>query len=172
MRRKLTVLVALGAALSVFAVAAQATGMRTVTTQGEEIFVPNGVIEATMHFDPGNINVRTGATIQWVHEDSTRDPHTISVVNRSDLPNSVKQVFNCGGPGTVCRKFLKQHFPPNSPPVRRIDVGANGLDQVGDSLLLLPNHPISAVVSAPEGTVLYYLCAIHAWMQGTITVTD
>ena len=94
------------------------------------------------------------------------------MIDRSDLPKTVNQVFNCGGPGTVCRQFLKQHFPPNSPPVRRIDVGAVGLDQAGDSLLLLPNRPISAVVSAPEGTVPYYMCAFHAWMQGTITVTE
>jgi len=41
---------------------------------------------------------------------------------------------------------------------------------VGDSLLMLPGHSISSVITAPPGTTLYYLCAIHPWMDGSITV--
>jgi plastocyanin len=40
----------------------------------------------------------------------------------------------------------------------------------GDSLFQAPGKNVSAVVSAPAGTTLYYLCAIHPWMQGKIVV--
>jgi hypothetical protein len=43
----------------------------------------------------------------------------------------------------------------------------------GDSLLFggeLDSQSISARVTAPAGTTLYYLCALHPWMQGSIKV--
>jgi hypothetical protein len=51
-----------------------------------------------------------------------------------------------------------------------VNVGAPGLDQPGDSLLFFPGESISAEVSAAAGTTLSYLCAIHPWMIGSITV--
>jgi plastocyanin len=54
-----------------------------------------------------------------------------------------------------------------------LNKGAPGLDRDGDSLLIAPRRgaSASAVVSAPAGTTLYYVCTIHPWMQGTIKVT-
>jgi imidazolonepropionase-like amidohydrolase len=49
-----------------------------------------------------------------------------------------------------------------------------GFDVEGDSVVLAPKGPHKTekvVVSAPPGTTLYYLCAIHPWMQGKIVVT-
>ena len=54
-----------------------------------------------------------------------------------------------------------------------VDVGAPGFNEPGDSLFFVAEEPfntISAQVTAPAGTTLKYLCAIHPWMQGTITV--
>jgi hypothetical protein len=51
-----------------------------------------------------------------------------------------------------------------------VNVGGPGLDQSGDSLLFFAGESISAEISAAAGTTLYYLCAIHPWMQGSITV--
>ena len=45
---------------------------------------------------------------------------------------------------------------------------------LGDSIALAPKGPhktATVVVSAPAGTTLYYVCAIHPWMQGEIKVT-
>ncbi|MGH2651068.1 MAG: cupredoxin domain-containing protein, partial [Actinomycetota bacterium] len=64
---------------------------------------------------------------------------------------------------------LAGHFG-GGPPVLVIEVGGPGLDAPGDSLLLFPGESISASVSAPAGSTLFYLCAIHPWMQGSITV--
>lgn len=61
------------------------------------------------------------------------------------------------------------HFG-TTPPTLVVDVGGAGLDSPGDSLLFFAGESISATVSAPSGTTLYYLCTIHPWMQGSITV--
>lgn len=50
-----------------------------------------------------------------------------------------------------------------------VDVGGPGLDSPGDSLFF-DDESISATVTAPAGTTLLYLCAIHPWMQGEIAV--
>jgi hypothetical protein len=52
-----------------------------------------------------------------------------------------------------------------------VNVGASGLDAVGDLLFIAGSQPnVSATVTAPAGTTLDYLCLIHPWMQGAITV--
>jgi hypothetical protein len=52
-----------------------------------------------------------------------------------------------------------------------VDVsGGSGLDGRLDTLFLPPGTAISVPVTAPSGTTLSYFCAIHAWMQGSITV--
>ena len=51
-----------------------------------------------------------------------------------------------------------------------VDVGSPGFNEPGDSLFFGQGESISADVTAAPGTTLKYLCAIHPWMQGTITV--
>ena len=55
-----------------------------------------------------------------------------------------------------------------------LNKGPEGFDEEGDSLALAPKGPHKSgtvVISAPAGTTLYYMCAIHPWMQGKIVVT-
>ena len=169
--RKFTV--ALGAALVLalsIDVAAGASST-TVAVRGGERFVPNAMIQSTFRFSPGPINVSSGQEITWVDEGQIADPHTITVV--AELPATLDEVFGCQDPGPPpqpCAVALAGHFPPNGPPVPVLNTGAPGLDAPGDSLLLAPDGSVSAVVSAPAGTTLLYLCAIHPWMQGSITV--
>ena len=153
------------------AVGAGAQGAHTVKTEGRGTFVPNGLVQETLHFWPGNISVKSGGSLTWVASDKSGDPHTISIVTRADWPKTLNQVFHCGARGTICRRILKAQFPKGQPPLPVVNVGPPGLDEPGDSLLIAPGHPNTAIVSAPPGTVLYYMCAIHPWMQGTITVT-
>jgi len=143
----------------------------TVAVRGGERFVPNAFIQSTFRFLPGPISVSHGQEITWVDEGQVADPHTITVV--AHLPATVEEVFGCQDPGPPpqpCAVALAGHFPPNGPPVPVLNAGGPGLDAPGDSLLLFPDGSVSAVVSAPAGTTLLYLCAIHPWMQGSITV--
>ena len=142
-----------------------ATG-RTVRAAGSEQFVPNVKIMATLRFTPGPLSVKQGETVTW--ENTTPgEPHTISVVAAGDVPSTIDDVFNCA----ICNTILAAHSPdPNGPPVPVLNAGGPGLDAAGGSLVLFPDASISATISAPAGSTLSYICAIHPWMQGTINV--
>jgi hypothetical protein len=73
----------------------------------------------------------------------------------------------------ACNEALEAHFGNGL--VRRVEDDADGefgLDGPGDSLFFAPGGKISATVTAPAGTRLRFVCAIHPWMQGRIKVAD
>jgi plastocyanin len=146
-----------------------------VHTPEQLLFVPNALSGTTMRFSPETIEVRSGGSVTFV--DSQRDePHTITVVRRSELPRTAAETENC----KVCRLalgHLKDPRHPETSPIKTyvLDTGKAGFDERGDSLLITPGGPHkrgSVTVTAPAGTTLYYLCAIHPWMQGSIVVTS
>jgi len=172
-RRSVAVAVAaaLVAASVVAVITAQAGESRAVRVTGTESFVPNAKVMATFRFAPGPLDVRSGDTVTW--SDDTGDLHTMSVVAGGDLPTTIEEVFAC----PVCGPILAGHFDLSSfPPTLITPVlgggadGTAGFDGVGDSKVLFPGGSASAVITAPAGSTLHYLCAIHPWMQGTITV--
>lgn len=145
----------------------------TVKILGDEHFVANALIMATFKFAPGPLSTGSGATITWdntANGASADEPHTVTIVRRDQLPTSIDQVFGCGAPGTPCGDALAAHFPAPGVFVPTVNVGAAGLDVAGDSILIFPHSTATATISAPSGSTLYYLCALHAWMQGSITV--
>ncbi len=133
---------------------------------GRETFEANTMISATFRFSPERLFPHTGERVAWLDQDHVPDPHTVTVVRKSQLPTSLAEAFNCD----ACNQALDAHFGTGGPPVTRVNVGQPGLDQPGDSLLLLDGERIGATISAPSGTNLYYLCAIHPWMQGKLSV--
>ncbi len=169
-RRRWVTLIGLAALASLaLAGTASAGPARTVNIVGEEQFVPNAKIMATLRFLPGPITVARGDTVTWTN--STDEPHTITIVDAADVPTSIEEVFECAAPGGPCFPALVGHG--TTPPTLVLGGGADGtagLDGVGDSLLVFPGGAISAAVTAPAGTTLHYLCAIHPWMIGSIDV--
>jgi plastocyanin len=159
------------AGILAFAVATTATvsavGKRgTIVIAGDERFVANKLIESDFHFMNGDRSVKSGASLRW--RNTTDDEHTITLVPEEDVPADFDEVFECRDPGGHCRAALDAHFATD-PPTQVIDVGAAGLDTPGDSLLV-EEGSVSAVISAPAGTELYYICSVHPWMQGEIEV--
>ncbi len=186
--RKLATLTALVfVALSSSVVFGSADASRTVTLRGTEHFVPNALVNADFRFSPGPLSVRRGDMVTWQNTITSPEPHTISIVKASDLPTNINQVFNCGAPGTVCAAILACHFPKGfgpggGPPPVIIPTCGNAkfgnLAAVGDSFLIPPPgfgpaslQTVTARITAPSGSVLNYLCAIHPWMQGEINVS-
>jgi plastocyanin len=169
-RRWLT-FIAMAAVASLATVGSVSAGpARTVQIAGEEQFVPNAMIMATLRFQPGPISVDNGDTVTWTN--NTDEPHTITIVDAADIPTNIEEVFGCTAPGGPCFPALAGHFG-TTPPTIVLGGGADGtagLDGVGDSLLVFPGGEISASVTAPTGTTLNYLCAIHPWMIGSIDV--
>jgi plastocyanin len=126
----------------------------TVKIMGKDTFVPNGQVASTFHYVPGTISVHSGGTAQW--QNTTADPHTVTIVKPGQVPSNVNAVFNC----KVCASQA-----PSA------NVGGAGLDAPGDSLLIKPHGSVSAPVTAKAGTTLRYICVFHPWMQGVIKVT-
>jgi plastocyanin len=153
------------------AFAATRAGGPLVKTPGKETWKTNQLVQDTRHFAPATITVPSGGTVTF--RDSVGDePHTVTISTKSDLPNS----FN--GPCKPCEiasKHLKNPNSQNSPVAHWVlNKGPEGFDEEGDSLALAPKGPHksgSVVISAPAGTTLYYMGAIHPWMQGKIVVT-
>jgi plastocyanin len=140
-------------------------GGGAVVIRGRESFEPNALIQATFRFSPDKAVVNSGQSLRWVDRDESEDPHTITIVQRDQLPRSAGEVFNC----KVCNQAIKSHFAGGKLQ-RKVDPdGDGGLDQPGDSLLIFGGD-ISRQVTARSGSKLYYLCAIHPWMQGRIVV--
>jgi plastocyanin len=142
---------------------------RTVKAGGKEVFSKNKFLRIEYHFSPGTISVASGARVTW--KNTLKDePHTITLSTEAGLPKSAEE----DGCGNVCKVASGHLKNPKNPDAgiktNVLDKGPAGLDEVGDSLALLPKKSISAKISAPAGTTLYYACAVHPWMQGEIKV--
>ena len=155
----------------------------TISIIGNETLRVNHEISATFRFSPGDFQITSGGVITFENL-VTPDPHTISIVDPSALPTTVGQVFACAGPGTPCGAILATHVPngfnmqtgqPNPPVLPFVTVegdpsGFTVSNVQGNSVLIAPGQTVQVAISAPSGTTLHYMCAIHPWMQGTINV--
>jgi plastocyanin len=142
---------------------------------GEKIAI-NQYFQDDMRFSPGTITVKSGGTVTFEYGNADMEPHTLTIVKRSDLPKTADQAMNCKACG-IASAHLKnpKSEPSDSNPIVHwtLNKGPAGLDEPGDSLAIFPqgsHKSISAKVSAAPGTTLYFLCALHPWMQGKIVV--
>src|SRR5262245_21302831 len=154
-----------------------ADGGTKVDIKGLETFESNALFLSNLRFAPENIKVARGDTVTSADEALTTSPHTITIVEREDVPVNFAQAYFCNwdkrilGVDGPCLQFMDAHggLPPTTPIV---NVGRNGLDVPGDSLFLPGGGSVSAEVTARPGTTLHYICIIHPWMRGKITVED
>ena len=153
---------------------ASSTGPTVKIVGGNGVRI-NSIIFSTYHFSPGKTHVRPGQMVTFLNTGTCTDcQHTISLVNDSQLPAAFDDVFACGAPGTVCFNIVSAHFPqgPGGPTTNLIanvtgePTGFHG----GNSFLITQGQSLEIGISAPTGTTLHYMCAFHAWMQGTIVV--
>jgi plastocyanin len=172
------------AAVAVPAFAATAPKRVTETTVGGERFVPNRLVADTMHFKVGTIRIQSGGTVNFV--DKTKNAHTFSIVKKGQVPRTAKAVDNCFGKGP-CDEIAIAHGAVNpetgeeqEPTTPLVNVGKAGFNQPGDSVVLAPAggpaaakaraSRVSLKITAPKGKTLYFICAIHPWMQGKVEV--
>ena len=174
-KQYLTGLLAAAGALAVgagLAVAGIRSGGPVVKTPGGEIFKVNKEAGDTLHFSPAVITVRSGESVTFEKTDKSPDPHTITLATKGQLPRSFER--KCV-PCTVALGHLKNPKDPEHSPIKTyiLNKGQPGLDALGDSIALAPKGPhksATVVISAPAGTTLYFLCAVHPWMQAKIIV--
>ena len=150
---------------------ATAGAAKTVRTVGGQEFQANQYIRDTLRFAPGAIVVRPNERVTWVDADKAQEPHTVTVVSRRLMPDTIEEVFECRA-CALANAHLENPDDPNSDIARtRVNVGRPGLNTQGDSLILPPGGRVSARVTANVGSTVRYFCAIHPWMQGSIRVT-
>jgi len=172
MSRQVSVLLGAAVALSAMAltIGSATADSKAPTTQklaivGHSEFKVNKLAFDSQRFSMGTFVIRSGGTVTVRNKAKTEDPHTISLVKKSQLPSS----FDC----EVCGEIFGSHGVYETSgkianPV--VDVGAPGYDQPGDSTFIAPHGKVSFKVTAPAGTALHFICAIHPWMQGRIKV--
>jgi plastocyanin len=160
---------------SLFAFTASSSAQdKTIRTMGTEDVHINSKIFSNLRFSPGQATLKSGDQLTLSHDDATDEPHTLTIVNASERPSDTEGVFGCGAPGTICDEVFRTVGPKITDDTKSQFVnvsGGDGLDGRLDTLFLPPGTSISVPVTAPSGTTLSYFCAIHAWMQGSITVS-
>jgi hypothetical protein len=131
----------------------------------------------------GPATVHEGEELRVVNKTnpSMVGPHTFSLVTKGSLPKTAKQRKTCFTPGHICLAIAEwQHFNPKTEKVglQLAEAGSEGwstmgsVKKEGDSWFTgeKPGGTIEQKVTAKAGTTLYFICAIHPWMQGQIKV--
>jgi hypothetical protein len=164
----------LGVAGSALAAGGKGPAKAKILIRGSESLVPNAYLKIGFHFDAGTVPIRSGGTVTLTN--LTTDGHTLSIVKKSQLPRTIKQLQNC----SICGAIAKSHGinfegPPTEgpPPILVVNVGAAGFDTPGDSVVIPPKGrgaPVTFKVTARPGTILSFMCVFHPWMQGRFLV--
>ena len=166
------------AAVAALAVAAPALAKpkpNTIETHGEAKVKINEYIQDGQKFVPGDITVKPGATVTLRNKSTDGAPHSLSLLVKSALPKTAADVIQC----PACGPLLAAHqADPQTGDVKQpvVEAGSPGFDTMGtkttagDSVYLPPKGKVTFKVTAKKGSKLTYFCAVHPWMQGTITV--
>ena len=125
-----------------------------------------------------------GETLEVVNQTNPHKvgPHTFSLVTKASLPKTPKARQLCFTPKHICKAIANWHGVKGNGPVKVNPViGPNGWSTLGsvtakgDSWFTgeKPGTSIAeptAFDTSAGATRIYFLCAIHPWMQGTINV--
>jgi plastocyanin len=174
----------------VLAVAASATMLAAFTPglAGAAV-APTGVTDTiSMTVEKGALGfvapatVHQGDELNIVNETDPKKvgPHTFSMVTQGSLPKTAKARKNCFTPKHICLSIAQWHgFQPKTEKIT-INPAKAGLPgwstmgsttSKGDSWFTgeKKGTSFSQQVTAEPG-VIYFMCAIHPWMQGKTTV--
>jgi plastocyanin len=154
---------------------AQAQPAEIVEVVGGITIDPGTSLTLDWRFEQANIQVPSGERVRWVNNADVAEPHTVTLVRQKNLPQNIEEAEACFGPRRPCGVALRRHGGAQNRVLAVEDDkdAEKGLDEPRDSRWLKAaiGSQFSARISAPAGTTLYYLCALHPWMQGTIDVT-
>jgi hypothetical protein len=175
----LAIPLAAGAAIIAPGLAAQA---ETVPPPGARVDTVHIVFEkGTLKFVAPE-SVDQGDYLEVVNETNPKQvgPHTFSLVTKGSIPKTRKQRQLCFTPNHICMAIAGWHGAKGEgpPKVNPVEAGPEGwstlgsLHKKGDSWFtgLKPEASIVQQVTASSGTTLYFMCAVHPWMHGKITV--
>jgi hypothetical protein len=173
----------------VLAVSAAALTLAFVGTAAAA--TPTGVTDViSMDLTKGKLkftgpeSVTVGDQLEIVNKTNPRQvgPHTFSLVTKGSLPKTPKARKGCFAPKKICLAIAIWHgFNPKTEQITKNPAKAgpagwstagNATSKKGDSWFSgeKKGGHFSQEVTAEAGTTLYYMCAVHPWMQGKVNV--
>jgi hypothetical protein len=126
-------------------------------------------------------SVKVGEQIEIVNETNPKrvGPHTFSLVTKGSIPATAKARQLCFTPNHICKAIANWHGVKGegAPTKNPATAGPEGwstmgsIHKKGDSWFTgnKPKTSFTQTVTA-EPTTLYFMCAVHPWMHGKITV--
>ncbi|HET8639347.1 MAG TPA: hypothetical protein VFL89_03765 [Solirubrobacterales bacterium] len=176
-------LIALGAIVPALAIGAYGSEA-TATTPGSvpTVYIKDG--KKGLRFVAPS-SVTAGEELKVVNETDPHKvgPHTFSLVTKGSLPKTHKAQKICFTKGHICKAIANWHGVKGNGPVKEnpAEAGAAGWDTLGslttkgDSWFTGEKPGTSIVQQVTVDTTagaqrIYFLCAIHPWMRGSINV--
>ncbi len=160
-------------------VPALATGETTEATSANTVYMKDG--KDGLRF-VGPKTILAGEELNIVNQTNPHKvgPHTFSLVTKGSLPKTPKARQVCFTPKHICMSIAQWHGVKGNGPVKvnPAEAGLPGWDTMGsvtkkgDSWFTgeKPGTSFVQPVSAVAGTTIYFMCAIHPWMHGSIEV--
>ena len=182
-QRRLPIALAAGILAVTAAIPALASGESAESSAtANTVFMKDG--KGGLRFEAPKTIV-AGEDLEILNQTNPRQvgPHTFSLVTQGSLPKTPKARQLCFTPKHICMSIAKWHGVKGNGPVKfnPADAGADGWDtlgsvtKTGDSWFTGEKpktsitQPVSVDASAGPSRI-YFLCAIHPWMQGSINV--
>lgn len=178
-RLRALVLVASVAALTlVIGASSAAAATPTGNTETVAMEFTKGKIKFT-----GPTSVTVGDQLEIVNNTNPKQvgPHTFSLVTKGSLPKTPKARQGCFAPKHICLAIAIWHgFNPKTERITKQlakagpagwSTAGNATSKKGDSWFTeKKGESFSQEVTAQADTTLYYLCAVHPFMQGKVDV--
>ena len=164
-----------GAAIASGASAPKKANIKAVQTLKLKV---NRYIQDGLRWDKDKYTVASGGTLHIVNNAADEGPHTLTVVKEKDLPKTVAKVLNCKICGTLAEAHGADPNSDDAPPkflFLENGVGSatpSNVDKPGDSAFVdaKKGATVDLKVTAKKGSVLYFMCIVHPWMQGEVNV--
>jgi len=151
----------------------------TVNAVQKVQFKINRFVKDALRWQKDTYQIKSGGTLHIVNK-AHDGPHTFSIVARKDLPRTAKQLNEC----SICQTIGGWHgitdpnaegpppFPASEDGQGVADPSTVSFDKPGDSVFIgeNPGDSADAKITAKKGTKLYFMCAIHPWMQAKVIV--
>jgi plastocyanin len=175
-------LLAVSAAAALLAVFAPSLASAEVAATGVTDTVSIEEVKGALKF-VAPASVHQGDQLKVINETDPKKvgPHTFSLVTKGSLPKTASARKSCFTPKHICMSIAKWHgFNPKTEKItiNPAKAGPEGWSTLGDNSKTgdswftgekKPGTSFTQQVSAEPGT-LYFMCAIHPWMQGKTTV--
>lgn len=177
-------LIALGAIVPALATGAYGPEQPTATTPASvpTVYIKGGK-DGLRFVAPSAITAGEELTVVNTTNPHKVGPHTFSLVTKGSIPKTPKAEKVCFTKGHICKAIASWHGVKGNGPVKEnpAEAGSPGWDTPGSVTTkgdswFTGNKPGTSIVqqvlvdTSAGAQRIYFMCAIHPWMHGSINV--